>query len=287
MMLKTAIEFWRLQNLRTKTTHALALAFTLTSLAFSGCTTSGSSITAKDKIANADGKYTITEIEGLPPVENKATLLGPGDQIDIFVWGYEDLSKRVTVNYNGMLPYAYTGELNVQGKTTSQVQQEIRTALLDFIKEPVVRVTVSSVRPIRFHVLGSVKKPGVFSLSVSDSRVLEAIAQAGGLSDDAQDRLLLVREDAGKVYIHSIDYKALTRQGNLKDNVVLTENDIIFVPISTTADIAREARRISDILTPLLIFQNITLLWDSFTRALMHGNHTSTSSNTTFVINTK
>ena len=266
----------------------LAIVCLFLSLLLSGCSTSGSSVIVRDKIPDAEGKVVISEMNGLPPINiSKAALLGPGDQVDIFVWGYAEFSKLVTVNYNGMLPYAYTGELNVEGKTTAQVQQDIRNALLDFVKDPVVRVTVSSVRPIRFHVLGSVKKPGVFAFTARDLKVLEAIAQAGGLSDDAQDRLLLVRENGNKVYIHSIDYRALTSEGNLQDNVVLAENDIIFVPLSKTADIAREARRITDILTPLLMFEQVTLLWDSFTRALTNGDSSSPqATNNTVVITT-
>lgn len=249
------------------------------------CSTTGSGLTVRDKYAS--NSAVISTANGLPPATTpKSLLLGPGDQVDVFVWGYEDFSKRLTVNFNGMLPYSYTGELKVQGKTVAQVEQELRVALQGYIKNPLVRVTVATVRPIRSHVLGEVRKPGVIALASNESTVLEALAQAGGPNDDAQQRVLLVREDADKVYIHSIDYRTLTRDGDLRNNVVLNEGDVLFVPRSGSADVAREARRITDILTPLLLFQQATILWDSFQRALLHGNPSQQQTNNTVIITT-
>jgi ornithine carbamoyltransferase len=39
------------------------------------------------------------------------------DQVDIFVWGYPDYTRRATVGFNGSLPYPVVGELAVAGKT--------------------------------------------------------------------------------------------------------------------------------------------------------------------------
>jgi polysaccharide export outer membrane protein len=215
----------------------------------------------------------------LPAAPKPLAVLGPGDELEVFVWGYQELSRRAPVNYTGTLSYPLIGQVPASGKTVEDVEQFIRAGLSDYIRDPVVKVSVASVRPHKFLVLGEVKRPGVYAMSVPNMRLLEGIGQAGGFTEDArQKEVLILREVDNTVFVQPIDVRKIPAEGKIGDNVVLAEGDIVYVPTLAMADAARHARRFVEILSPLLSaqylflnFQSSTLLWDEFVEALKGG----------------
>ena len=198
--------------------------------------------------------------------------LGPGDQVDIFVWGYNDFSRRATVHFNGALPYPPLGEIPVAGKSVAQVEQEIRVALTDYVKEPIVRVSIATLRPQKVHVLGELRNPGVYALSTPNTTLVEAVGMAGGMTIDArQSGVVVVQSTDTQIRIHTVDFRQITREGNAAANLALAEGDVVYVPPAYLADIAREARRISDIIGALLNIETATILFEPFMKALTHA----------------
>lgn len=240
-------------------------ACAIASLLLAGCVTNPPKVEIKDVSAEVP--------RAAAPAWRRAGLLGPGDQIDIFVWGYPDYTRRATVGFNGTLPYPVVGELAVAGKTVEQLTEQLRLALTDFIKEPVVKVGVVTARPQRVQVLGEVGKPGAYVLPAPDTSLIEALALAGGPTLDARLGNVIVVRDLGKqVEIHTIDYRRITKEGDVSGNIRMQDGDIVFMPVAVIADITREAVRISQLLSTLLLFQNVTLLWEPFTDALRNRN---------------
>jgi polysaccharide export outer membrane protein len=211
------------------------------------------------------------------PAWRKPGVLGPGDQLDIFVWGYPDYTKRATVSSSGTLPHPMLGDLPVAGKTMTEAQDVVRAALTDYIKDPVVRVTLAANRSQRIHVLGEVVRPGVYPIAEFDTSLVEAVSLAGGLTIDARESNIMVVRDVGKqVEVQTLDFRRIAQEGDLAGNVALREGDIIYVPASRSADIAREASRLSQVVGALLVLQNATILFQPFLNALIHGTTTST-----------
>lgn len=206
------------------------------------------------------------------PALKKSERLGPGDQVDIFVWGYSDFSRRATVNFNGALPYPIIGEIPVAGKSVTQVEQEIRAGLTDYIKDPVVRVSIASLRPQKVHVLGELRIPGVYALSTPNTTLAEAVGMAGGMTvDSRQSGVVVVRSTDTQVQIHTVDFRQIARKGNTAANLVLADGDVVYVPREYLANIALEARRISDITSAILGIETATILFEGFTKALTHA----------------
>ncbi len=219
------------------------------------------------------------------PAPKKSVRLGPGDLVDVFVWGYGDFSRRATVHFNGALPYPPLGEIPVAGKSVTQVEQEIRAALTDFIKEPIVRVSIATLRPQKVHVLGELRNPGVYALSTPNTTLVEAVGMAGGMTIDARQRgVVVVQRTDTQVQIHTVDFRQITREGNTAANLVLAEGDVVYVPPAYLADIAREARRITDIVATLLIIENATILFESFLKALTHSDTRPGAPQTTVIV---
>ena len=85
--------------------------------------------------------------------------LGPGDTIQITVFGEEDLSMKLVIGDSGKLNYPFLGELQVSGLSVKQLEGLIADGLRgDYLLNPDVTVTMEGYRP--FYVNGEVKRPG-------------------------------------------------------------------------------------------------------------------------------
>lgn len=131
--------------------------------------------------------------------QNGAYTLGPGDLIQIQVYGEDDLDVQTRVPGDGMLSYPFLGEFNVQGLTPHQLRNVIANGLADkYLKDPNVQVYVIEYRPV--YITGEVKKPGGYPY-VPGLTVHKAVSLAGGLTGLASTRnIFITREgqDAGE-----------------------------------------------------------------------------------------
>lgn len=79
------------------------------------------------------------------------------------------------------------------------------------------------------YVMGTVQMPGVLLLR-SSVTVLDAIMQSGGLARDANaGQIYLVRQHEGKGAVERIDFAAMVERGDLRQNYVLKDGDIVYV----------------------------------------------------------
>src|SRR5215510_2082482 len=90
------------------------------------------------------------DVVGDAPRENLATqaslhdyMIGPGDQLDIFVWRNPELSSRVPVRPDGRVSMPLIEDLVVTRKTPAVVGREIEKTLSQYIQDPVVTVLVT------------------------------------------------------------------------------------------------------------------------------------------------
>ena len=97
---------------------------------------------------------------GLPAAQSLSDYqLGSGDQIQVQVFGEEDLSMEVRLSDAGTISYPFLGEIRVAGNTVSQLEAQIVKGLKgDYLVDPSVNVSVVEYRP--FYINGEVKTPG-------------------------------------------------------------------------------------------------------------------------------
>lgn len=152
--------------------------------------------------------------------------IGEEDEIDISVYGDEDLSKTQIVRPGGNISFPLIGELRVADRTPQELREEITKKLAQYIINPRVTVVVKKYNSKQVYALGEVKSPGVLRLS-SDITLLQAISRAEGIREDADlQGALLVREGQ----IVPVDFVQLLRHGDLSHNVLLKANDTILIP---------------------------------------------------------
>lgn len=142
-------------------------------------------------------------------------LLGMGDQIQILVYNEADLSMKLRIDESGKVLYPLIGELQLVGKSPTQVADEIRARLKDgYINNPMVTVTMLEFGPI--YVSGEVKTPGSYEYQPGFT-LEKTIAVAGGFTDRADRDDINVRRANG------------TLLEDVNDTEVIYPGDIIIV----------------------------------------------------------
>lgn len=123
--------------------------------------------------------------------------IGKEDVLDVSVWRDPDLSRTLPVRPDGFITLPMAGEVQAEGRTTVELEQDIARRLQKYIQNPRVTVMVREVNSARVFVTGEVQKPGAYSLRGSVT-VLQAVAMAGGLTEFAdRNGMMVIRGNNG------------------------------------------------------------------------------------------
>jgi polysaccharide export outer membrane protein len=119
----------------------------------------------------------------------QAYRLGPEDEIEIRVWGNDDLTRRVRVGLDGTISFPFVGAVEARGLTIAELQKELEHRLgPKYLIDPRVSITILEYKSRKFFVLGRVAKPGTYPLT-KPIRVVEAISLAGGLGATSGEKV--------------------------------------------------------------------------------------------------
>lgn len=154
--------------------------------------------------------------------------IGVEDVLQIIVWEEEELSHQVTVLPDGRITLPLINEVPVAGLTTEQVRQEITARLAQFVNEPHVTVMILEVNHFRVYFLGEVNTQGPIQFH-RPTRLLQAIATAGGLTEFAKKSVTVVREEDGRELRIEVDFKRLWAGEPGQENLYLKPGDTLLV----------------------------------------------------------
>ena len=162
-------------------------------------------------------------------------LVGPGDQVQVFVWRNPDVSGSFPVRPDGKMTMNLVEDIQASGKTPSQLARDIEKALAKYIQEPIVTVIVSGgVGPFdqQIRVVGEAAKPQALNYREKMSLVDLMIA-VGGLTDFAAgNKAYILRTVDGKQQRLGVRLEDLVRGGDISANVDLRPGDVLVVPES-------------------------------------------------------
>lgn len=158
-----------------------------------------------------------------------ASVLGGGDQISLRVYGEEELGGEFVVAPEGTISFPLVGKVEVVGLTCATLEDELTGRLRDgYLVNPSVTCSVLEYNSKKIFVFGEVKKPGNFRY-VDDMSVVQAISEAGGLSERAwADKTTLVRVVQGKKVRVRVPVEAIMA-GEVA-NLELLPGDILVIP---------------------------------------------------------
>lgn len=154
--------------------------------------------------------------------------VGPGDNLRFNIFGetgMSDLTARVDDAGYVQLPIVEL--VRVGGKTTRDIQAELKEAYAPHFVNPWITVELVDAESAPLYFLGEFREPGVRYMKGA-TNVLEAVALAGGLGQDAYlPGARLLRDDR----ICTVDLNALLRNGAFEQNVWMKPRDVLFAPL--------------------------------------------------------
>ena len=170
--------------------------------------------------------------ETQPDPQPKFTL-GAGDVIEFRFFYNPELNDTQTVRPDGKVMLQLAGEVSVQGKTPSELQQELVKLYTPELKKPEVAVIVRSLYDRRVYVGGEVKTPGLITIPGSLT-AFEAIMQAGGFNASTAklSSVIIIRHKDGKRYGGKLDFSEIL-DGKEEPLFFLEPRDIVYVPRTT------------------------------------------------------
>lgn len=195
--------------------------------------------------------------QGLPPSTNYASQtasqetysyqIGPGDQLQIFVWRNPEVSQTVTVRPDGKITTPLVEDLQASGKTPNQLAREMEKALETYIRQPIVTVIVANgIGPYseQVRVVGQVsgeqggnrdQAAGPQARAIAyrhKMTLLDVMVAIGGLNEFAAgNNTKLVRVVDGKQQEYQIRLDDLL-EGDITANVDILPGDILIIPQS-------------------------------------------------------
>ena len=160
-------------------------------------------------------------------------LIGPGDKLDVFVWGQPELSVTVPVRPDGRVSTPLIDDLVAVGKTPTQLAAEMQEILSEFLRSPEVNVIVQDfvgTPGSQIRVLGQVVEPGAVPFR-ERMTLLDVIMEVGGLTRFAAgNRARLVRTTDGTSEEFRVRVDDLVNKGRIEENVVMRPGDIVIIP---------------------------------------------------------
>ncbi len=164
-------------------------------------------------------------------------VIGPLDQLNIFVWRNPELSSKVQVRPDGRITTPLINDMPAVGKTPAMLADDMKKALGAYIKDPIVSVIVenfSGTYSQQVRIVGATEKPASIPYR-ANMTLLDAMIAVGGLSQYAAgNKARLVRYDraTGKQSEFALQIGNLLKKGDSSANVRLEPGDVIIIPES-------------------------------------------------------
>src|ERR1700677_4591886 len=154
-------------------------------------------------------------------------IIGPGDELQIKIWGQVEASLRVTVDRSGQIYIPQVGEITVAGIHYGDLEQHLKTEISKIFKNFTITASVGRLRSIHVIVFGNARYPVTYTIS-SLSTLVNAIFASGGPTPQGSLRDIQVRRD-GKT-ITDFDFYDLLIKGDKSKDVRLLPGDILYIP---------------------------------------------------------
>ena len=160
-------------------------------------------------------------------------LIGPGDNLTIFVWRNPEISGNFVVRPDGKVTTSLVEDIEVAGRTPSMLARQLEDQLSTYINNP--RVTVSVGRfngPFseQVRVIGEATRPAAINYT-QNMTLLDLMISVGGLTEFASgNNAKLVRVIDGQQTTFELNIEDLIKDGDIKENVDMLPGDIVIIP---------------------------------------------------------
>ena len=154
-------------------------------------------------------------------------VIGPGDQLQIKIWGQVEANLRVIVDRSGQVYIPQVGQISVAGIHYGDLEQHLKDEISKSFKNFNLTVNIGHIRSIQVFVVGEARYPGTYTISAL-STLVNAVFASGGPSAQGSLRNIQVRRD-GKT-ITDFDLYDLLIKGDKSKDVRLLSGDVLYIP---------------------------------------------------------
>lgn len=202
---------------------------------------------------------------------NRQYYIGIGDTCVIRNPPYKEYSGMVeAVRMDGTITLPDVGEVHVNGLTPEEATEVVRKRYDEVINDTSeLTLRVTAIRSKKYYVTGVPPRKPIFFPFVGDTYLIDAMIRAGvdeNLVDT--DCILVIRGDPENPLVIECDYDAIKSEGLTRDNILIRENDIVYMNPSWIGYITWGVSAILAPIKPLtdLIFgvNNVISVSDSF-----------------------
>ena len=166
-------------------------------------------------------------------IDDYKYLIGPGDNVNIFVWRNPEVSGSFTVRPDGMITTSLVEDLQVSGKTPTALARDVEKELSKYIRDPIVTVSVgrfSGPYSEQVRVIGEAASPQAISYQ-EDMSLLDLMVAVGGMTEFANgDGSKLIRVVNGEQKEYTVHIDRLIKEGDISANVDILPGDILIIP---------------------------------------------------------
>jgi protein involved in polysaccharide export with SLBB domain len=154
-------------------------------------------------------------------------IIGPGDELQIKIWGQVEANLRVYVDRSGQIYIPQVGEVTVAGIHYGDLEQHLKSEISKIFKNFTVTANIGHLRSIQVVVVGDARYPGTYTIS-SLSTLVNAIFASGGPLPQGSLRHIQVRRDGAT--ITDFDFYDLLIKGDKSKDVRLQPGDVLYIP---------------------------------------------------------
>jgi len=159
-------------------------------------------------------------------------VLGPGDSMEIYVWGNEELSTTGVVRPDGKLTTQLVEDIQASGKTSTQLARDIEVAYSDYVRQPVVSVISNTFQGVPWQtirILGEATNPKRIPYK-KHMTLLDLMIAAGGLTTYADgNNSVLIRMVDGQKVTYSLRLDDLVSDGDITADLSMMPGDIVII----------------------------------------------------------
>lgn len=169
------------------------------------------------------------------PADQQEYRIGPGDQLNVFVFNQPDLSMAVPVRPDGLISTPLVEDIQAAGRTPSELARDMEKKLAEYIRSPSVNVIVTGFvgnYGDQVRVVGQAAHPQALPYR-SGMTVLDVMIAVGGLGEFAAgNRARLIRRVDGKATEMRVRLDDLLNDGDMRVNLQVQPGDVLIIPES-------------------------------------------------------
>ena len=169
----------------------------------------------------------------------------PGDQFDITVYEHPELTVRqIIVTPDGFVSAPLIGPVKIGGLSLVEATEALKKQISQYIRKPLVSLIPIRINGYNFTIVGRVNVPGCYPISIGNTRLIDAVAMARGLSEGLFHGDTVELADLKNAYISRdgrllpVNFQKALLRGDPLHNIPLKNGDYIYIPSVMNSTVA-------------------------------------------------